>query len=249
MMKRCQKISPTGQNDKGIKARKAKAVHTPIVFPGDHFGSRGFTLIEILLAIFILGLVLSTVYAAYSGTLKVVQEMEQENSVYRMARTAMDRMIRDLSCIAQSGGSFEFRSGKDRVDNHEFGSLSFWSAAHLAFRENDVDGGAVLVGYFVVEEQGEKTISLRRSELADIRAAKNRTSNGGYVICRNIESLNFRFYDVSGREFDSWDSSSTTEGKKGKIPVAVQIELSLVNSQNKEKPYKFMTKVFLPMKL
>jgi len=30
--------------------------------------------------------------------------------------------------------------------------------------------------------------------------------------------------------------------------VAVKIELALVNINDKEKPYKFMTKVFLPVK-
>ena len=35
---------------------------------------------------------------------------------------------------------------------------------------------------------------------------------------------------------------------KGKSPRAVKIELALVNLNDKEKPYKFMTKVFLPVK-
>ena len=48
-------------------------------------------------------------------------------------------------------------------------------------------------------------------------------------------------------ELESWDSSSSAE-QKGKVPAAVKIELSLVNLNDKEKPYKFMTKVFLPVK-
>ena len=52
---------------------------------------------------------------------------------------------------------------------------------------------------------------------------------------------------LQAAELDSWDSSSFTE-QKGKSPVAVKIELALVNLNDKEKPYKFMTKVFLPVK-
>jgi hypothetical protein len=74
-----------------------------------------------------------------------------------------------------------------------------------------------------------------------------KTTSGGFVICQNVDSWNLRFYDSTGNELESWDSSSLTE-QKDKAPVAVKIELALVNLNDKEKPYKFMTKVFLPVK-
>jgi hypothetical protein len=46
---------------------------------------------------------------------------------------------------------------------------------------------------------------------------------------------------------ESWDSSSLND-QKGKAPTAVKIELVMANLKDKEKPYKFMTKVFLPVK-
>jgi len=73
---------------------------------------RGFTLIEILIAIFILGLVLATVYASYSGILKTSHQMEEEGNIYKMARTSMDRMIKDLSSLQSSSGSFDFHAGE-----------------------------------------------------------------------------------------------------------------------------------------
>ena len=68
----------------------------------------GFTLVEVLIAIFILSVVMSTVYVAYSGTLKVSRQMEEEGNAYKMARLTMDRIIRDLSSLQTSGGSFYF---------------------------------------------------------------------------------------------------------------------------------------------
>ena len=67
-------------------------------------------------------------------------------------------------------------------------------------------------------------------------------------MCHNVDSLRLRFYDAANRESESWDSSSYSADQKGKAPVAVKIELALVNLNNKENPYKFMTKVFLPVK-
>ena len=92
----------------------------------------GFTLVEILIAIFILGLVMSTVYVSYSGILKTSHQMEKESNIYKMARTSMDRMIKDLSSLQTNSGSFDFRAKKKTLSNREFYSLSFWSASHLA---------------------------------------------------------------------------------------------------------------------
>jgi general secretion pathway protein J len=210
-----------------------------------HLRSRGFTLIEIMLAVFILGLVLSTIYAAYSGTMTLVQDMEYENSVYRNARVAMDRIIRDLSSLQPSGGAFKLQAEKQMATNHEFFSLFFSAAAHLAFSEKEIDSANAQIGYFV-EENTNGGYSLRRSDLLNYQATKEKSKNSSYLLCPNIDSLILKFYDVNGKEFDSWDSVSVSSEQKNKTPAAIRIELSVANLKNKEAPYKFMTTIFLP---
>jgi prepilin-type N-terminal cleavage/methylation domain-containing protein len=214
-------------------------------FSGFHSRSHGFTLIEIMLAVFILGLVLSTIYAAYSGTLTLAREMEYENDVYRNARTAMDRIIRDFSSVQPAGGVFKMKAEKELAGTHEFYSLFFSSAAHLAFSENEVDGGIAQIGYFVEEDTGGG-YSLRRSDLQNYQATKEKSKSSSYLICPNVDSLIFKFYDLTGKEYDSWDSSSNMSEQKNKVPAVIKIELSIANSSNKDAPYKFMTKIFLP---
>jgi general secretion pathway protein J len=206
----------------------------------------GFTLIEIMIAILILGMVLSTVYVAYSGTMKIVQEMEYESNIYKMARTTLDRFIRDLTSIQQVNGVYKLQAETGSIGRHSFGTLIFPSASHLAFAENEIDGSFAQIGYYVEEDQSSGEFSLRRSDLLDLNSTKEKSKSGGYVICRNIDSLIFKFYDANGKDYDSWDSTSNLDMQKGKLPVTVQIELSLVNVNNKEKPFLFMTKVSLP---
>ena len=208
---------------------------------------RGFTLIEILIAIFILGLVLATVYASYSGILKTSHQMEEEGNIYKMARTSMDRMIKDLSSLQSSSGSFDFHAGEKTLSNREFYSLSFWSASHLAFGENEGTGRPAAISYYVQEDEGGNSFSLWRSDVSGAKPSPGKSISSGFLICKNIDSWNLRFYDSTGNELESWDSLSLTE-QKDKAPVAVKIELALVNLNDKEKPYKFMTKVFLPVK-
>lgn len=209
---------------------------------------RGFTLIEILIAILIMGMVLTTVYAAYSGTMTLVQEMENENNVYKMARVTMDRIICDLSSVQSFGGAFELRSDKESRNNREWGSLYFRSAGHLAFSETVVDGGDAQIGYFAEEDTGGG-YSLRRSDRLNYQGTKEKSKSSSYLICRNIDSLIFKFYDVKGNEYDSWDSSSSRSEQKNKAPAAIKIQLNIANFGNKEAPYKFMTKIFLPAAL
>jgi len=206
----------------------------------------GFTLVEILIAIFILGLVMATVYVSYSGILKVSREMEEENNIYKMARTSMNRMIKDLSSLQANAGSFDFRAEKRTLNNKEFYYLSFWSASHLAFSENEEEGRPATISYYVQEDEDGENYSLWRSDVTGAKPDKEETQLGEFIICRKIDSWKLRFYDSTGREMESWDSSSLTE-QKGKAPASVKIELVMANLNDKEKPYKFMTKVFLPL--
>jgi prepilin-type N-terminal cleavage/methylation domain-containing protein len=210
--------------------------------------SCGFTLVEILIAIFILGLVMSTVYVSYSGILKTSHQLEEEGNIYKMARTSMDRMIKDLSSLQTTSGSFDLRAEKKTLSNREFYSLSFWSASHLAFGENEGTGRPAEISYYVQEDEGGGSFSLWRSDVSGAKPSPGKNASGGFVICQNVDSWSLRFYDSTGAELDSWDSSSSSSDQQGKSPRAVKIELALVNINDKEKPYKFMTKVFLPVK-
>jgi general secretion pathway protein J len=230
------------RNDEGCSATQQMGI-----FQRPHSG--GFTLVEILIAIFILVLVMSTVYVSYSGILKNSRQLEEEGAIYKMARTSMDRIIKDLSSLQTSAGVFDLRAEKKTLSNREFYSIYFWSASHLVFSENDEEGRPASIGYDVREDEDHESFSLWRTDVSGAKPDKGKNTDGGFIICRNIDAFRLTFYDTEGRETDSWDSSSSTGGDNtGKTPAAVKIELFLVNTNDREKPYKFMTKVFLPVK-
>ena len=215
--------------------------------PVHHRYSHGFTLLELLIAIFILGIVLTTIYAAYSGTLTVIKELNDDSRAYQMARITLDRMNRDLSSLQRFGNVFVLQSEKSRIGDREFGSLAFWSASHLTFDEDGPSSHPASIVYFVKQDK-DGSFSLWRSDVAEAKPSSDRKTGGGLIICQNLQAINLKFYDESGRDYDSWDTSSSLEQQKGKPPVLVQIELMLTNGRNAEKPYKFMTNVFLPVR-
>jgi general secretion pathway protein J len=210
-------------------------------------GCHGFTLVEILIAIFILSLVMATVYVSYTGTLKNSRQLEEEGAIYKMARASMDRLIRDLSSLQKSSGAFDLRAEKKKSGSREFHSISFWSASHLAFGENESEERPAAISYYVQENDDRKSFSLLRSDVSRAKPEETKML-AGFVICKNIDTFRLTFYDAAGTESDSWSASAVPGQEKGKAPAQIKIELSLVNPADSEKPYRFMTKVFLPEK-
>lgn len=205
----------------------------------------GYTLIEILVAILILGIVLSAVYASYTATFRIVRDRQQDAGVYGMARTALDRMARDLQSAASWSGSFTFKTRSYTLGNREFLRLTFRSAAHIAFGETDAPAGIAVIEYGV--EEGPEGYALLRSDDLYRDPEKEAAPTDGFLLCNRVESLAYAFYDESGRRHESWDSGTTTiETQKNRVPAAVVIRLSLMNETDPQRPYRFATRVRLP---
>lgn len=208
----------------------------------------GFTLLEILIAIFILGVVLSTIYAAYSSTLTTIRELDDESAAYKMARITIDRMTRDLSSLQPYEGDYILRGDEAAIGNRRFGFLTFWSAAHLAFGEDELSGYPATIAYFVREDAGGGKYSLWRKDSPGVASDPGLTPAGGMVICRNVQWLQFKFFNENGSQSDRWDTSSRLTEQKGTLPPVVQIELGLANARAPERPFRFTTRIFLPVK-
>ena len=59
----------------------------------------GFTLLEILIAIAILALVVSSLYGAYSGTMETTEMVESARDIDQAARLALMQMVDDFSSL------------------------------------------------------------------------------------------------------------------------------------------------------
>jgi prepilin-type N-terminal cleavage/methylation domain-containing protein len=202
--------------------------------PGGGRAADGFTLIEILIAILILGVVLSTVYAAYTGTF----------------RMTMHRMIQDFNNTSPYRGKFEFYAKRTEFGNKIFPRLLFTSTVNLDLGGQKSPAGISTIEYVVEEDREQKGFVLMRAETIH-RGQEADEQKGfktvGFPLCERIHSLNYKFYDLAGREYETWDSRATLETQKGRTPVIIAVELNLVNPDKQDYPFKFMTKVYLPV--
>jgi general secretion pathway protein J len=220
--------------------------------------SKGFTLVEILIAIFIFAVVLTTIYTSYTGTVRVVNQTESEADIYQMARIAMERMIEDLESVylpqngeatrAEESDEHEFQFvGEDReIRGRSADTLRFISRSHVDLSGEDQGTGKAEIGYYVRENDGGDGFVLYRIDrpmLGNTFSLDEET--GGLVLCERLMSVDFSYYDKNGEVYRSWDP--TSEGSGGKIPRKISISLEFVNASNPEMPFKFMTIVTLPL--
>ncbi|MHB8770222.1 MAG: PulJ/GspJ family protein [Syntrophales bacterium] len=207
---------------------------------------KGFTLVEILIAVLILGIVLSTIYAAYTGTFRIIGETRDDAESYGMARTTLDRMTRDLQSMAPWRGAFTFLTKADTLGGTEFQRLTFRAAAHVAFNDREIPGGIAVIEYRLEEGSEKAGYVLVRSDSLTRDPGKEEPLAGGYVLSDRVEGVTYRFIDEAGKEYETWDSGGQVETQRNRAPAGVLIRLSLVNAADKERPYRFMTMVRIP---
>ncbi len=218
--------------------------------------SRGFTLLEILLAIFILTLVVTAVFGAFSGTFKVVNETETQEEIYRTARVVLERISEDLAS-AYGGGLSKGKQpetatpskppifvGEDHeVDDRSADALRFLSYAHLSFKSGRQAEGPAEISYYTQYNEKSRDLSLYRSDTLDYLEGPENGA-GGLLVCEGLKWLDFVYYDKNGDPHKTWESNGS-EGK-GALPSRVEVSIAFENALDTEKPLQFMTGVALP---
>ncbi len=214
----------------------------------------GFTLLEILIALFIVAIVVSIIFGAYSSTFRVIEVAQTQADVYQMARIAMQRIQEDLECSKLSpveGIGLDFVGKNGTLDDRDADSLSFLSSKHLALDFGDNYKGTARISFYLLEgqgddgdEAGDNGFSLFRSDSPSSEDPPA-DDTGGDILCDHLYSVNFLYYDADGREYEEWDSSDGIF--KDTLPSMVRIELAFFDESNPDEPLKFLTNVAVPM--
>ncbi|MBW2192483.1 MAG: prepilin-type N-terminal cleavage/methylation domain-containing protein [Deltaproteobacteria bacterium] len=195
----------------------------------------GFTLFEILIAIFIFALVIATVFGSYNFVFSNAEGMVEGVSTYEMAKNCLDRMTIDLRSgyvampPAYTPPEMETPPDDHRivgeivdVENVPFSRLRFTALSHLLLEGNVRDGIAEI--YYYVQPSEDGGFVLKRSDnLYPYPSFEENAADP--VLCENVKSITFLFYDQEGAEYDIWDSDSDAFGYA--TPRAIRIRLEV----------------------
>jgi general secretion pathway protein J len=214
--------------------------------------SAGFTLVEILIAIFIFAVVVATVFGSFNFVFGNVNHIEESMNAYEMARDCFNRMTADLQALhvtkqpayrppsEMDGESDPFRLVGEATTSEgvDFGRLRFTSRAHLPMGRDKRSGIAEIIYY--VELQSDGSHVLKRSDRIDFLEENEEESNDP-ILSENITALTFTYIDDEGEEADTWDSDS--EEYSYATPRAIRIQLQIGTA---ESSHFLQTMVALP---
>lgn len=213
---------------------------------------KGFTLLEILVAMFILTIVMGLVFGSYNGVFSNADRLNESGDLYEMADACMNRMIADLSAIHvtlpprhtppdldDDPELFRIVGDNEIMGGNTFAKLRFTSLAHLG-PGTDNDGGIAEIVYYVQSSETDGYRLFRADHRYPYPEFEPKESDP--VMCEQLLSFKLTYYDREGREFEEWDSED--DDYEYSTPRAIRIALKL---GSEEMAYEFSTAVQLPV--
>jgi general secretion pathway protein J len=220
--------------------------------------ARGFTLVELLVAVAILAAISSLIYGAFAGLKRSKEGIERVSDRYREGRLALEQISRDLqsaylslhapidqSLIVQKTA---FRGSRgtpaDRIDFNSFSHRRLDRDAH----ESD----QAEISYFGSPDPKNRSVidlARRLSPRLDLYPQK-----GGRVdvIATDIDLFDVAYLDpMTGQWTESWDSEQAA-GQLNRLPLQVRLVLVLNGGKRSaadraQAPIRLTTKIALPI--
>jgi general secretion pathway protein J len=193
-------------------------------------GRRGFTLVDMLVALTIMGIVLTAVYAVFAFQSKAVRAAGEGRDASGQGLLILDRLTRDLAGAwlpldrkPNPRIVYEFKASEERLDFASTGVLSM---------DESVGPEIVEVGYRLEpgREGRQQQILIRRQD----DTPDEEPDEGGFeiILTQDLVSLEILYLDGEGEEKTEWSSGDDQE-----LPAAVRIKLVLSTIENQEEVF------------
>ncbi|MDP8256877.1 MAG: type II secretion system protein GspJ [Candidatus Alcyoniella australis] len=201
----------------------------------------GFTLLEVMVALLVLGLVTSTVFAIFSTTVDSKARVEAYNEMYQTSRQVLDRAQRELSLAflspSRQANPTLFLGEDAELRGYPMDSITFTSFSHVPMGVDNRESEECELSYFVIEDSSNEVRYLMRREDGSLDLDP---LEGGvtYEMAPDIRGINFRFWDGSSWH-DSWDSREAESGMQ--LPYAVELTLILPGLDDRDEVFQSRT--------
>jgi len=189
----------------------------------------GFTLLEVLLALAILAVIVTSIYGSFSTAARTIKQAEEIRDGADMARALISRMANDISNAYLGGITGTFLYGKkaetegeekQRIDSIDLTTLTNWRKPDS--REMDLWE----VGYhFKDRPDGTGRMLVRREKRELSKDIPPLEGGVEYELTDAVEALQIRYQKATSWS-DTWDS------RRGSgLPTAVEIVLTLADGR------------------
>lgn len=228
--------------------------------------TKGFTLIEVMVSIAILGMIMTLVWSTSSQNMKGKKRAEARENIYHEGTVALRKISDDLTMaflakkvkpssqasqgatpLPESATQTEtintFFIGEDSGDRD---NLKFTSLSHLRLFKNARESDECKILYEIEaskDEQGTYTLLRREEPWIDTTID---VKSDPLVLASGIDSFNVEYYDYKRAEWrKEW--SSEKQDEKDRLPDAVRITIGFEDPNNENEKIELSTAAFLPM--
>ncbi len=211
---------------------------------------RGFTLIEVLIALTIVATAMSIVWGSFANSNRMREFATAKYDRLRSVQAAMQRMRREISMafVTKIG---QIPTNEDNEETYitafmgQSDRLDFSSFAHVRTRVDEVSSEQAEISYYLRSnrtDDGQLRQDLVRREQAPIDGDPER---GGriYTLLEGVEDLTFEYWNPE-REIagDAWETEwDTTDTLVNQLPTRVRITVDIDNPVDDRDELEFAT--------
>jgi general secretion pathway protein J len=194
---------------------------------------RGFTLVELLVAVGVLAMVSALIYGAFAGLKSSREGLLRVGDRYREGRLAMARIVRDLQSAYVSlhlpidQSLSVWRTAFMGAPGSPADRLDFNSFSHQRLDKDSHESDQVELSYFGSpdpEDTAVTDLARRMNPFLDIEPER-----GGRVevLATDIDLFDLEYLDpLSGEWLESWDTTQAI-GQPNRLPLQVRVILVL----------------------
>ncbi len=197
---------------------------------------RGFTLLELLVAMGIMAMVLTILYQTFAATIQVTESVEEESDIYGMAHLGFSIMSEELqSAYWSKDRPYTFFIGTDD-------SLRFTAFSRHRYGEGVQGPELATLRYYLevapAEPGMEPRLTLIHEEETNLLSLSSESLQQT-ELAEMVQAFSLRY--LSKEDWiDSWDAS-----EQGELPKAVEIHLTFKDRNDRE--HEFLTRIQIPI--
>ena len=213
----------------------------------------GLTLIEIMVALAVLTMMLTSVWSSFRGTLRGLESSEEIQKRYAIVRSGLSRMTAELSMAYLSFNRppgetrhFTMFEGRDSGDQD---SVTFSSFAHLRIRRDANESDQTVIQYFLADDPEDSTRQhLYRREARRLTGDLPERMEDyfpAYVMIEDVDAFDLKYWDGRQQEWlDEW-ATMRVDMQPDRLPQRVKITLKIKDMGDDGEPLEFTAQTIL----
>lgn len=193
---------------------------------------KAFTLLELLVAMTLMVVTASCLYTALYTSFRAKRSALSAVEPTLLAINAIELIKQDTYSVLQPtgtlAGTFLGTNSQD-TKGLDTDNLEFYTT-HIYTNDDQPAGGLGKIELLLEEDDDEETnedregYRLLRKVTTNLLSPKT-VDPEEHVLCRNVKSLNLRYYDEEDGWLDEWDSTADANS----LPVAMEIDIQVIN--------------------